>query len=151
MNRTCGVKTCPCRDGDVCNYVTYVTAMMPCGGKKVTEAMLMPITVHEKNLRQMSCVISCRKPVTLHHCKSGSMNDLGPEYPNPGRSQKQNPFLQIPLHAKYHIGDYGIDSGMGVETWEDAFGSQLDFLHETNGQLIYDIWEQAVLWRNKTA
>ena len=132
----CGDKLCPCQDGCVCNHVSYPGS----------EAMMLGYTVHERNLRTLPCVISEMKPVTLHHCHSGSMAELGPEFPNPGWSEKQNPFLQIPIHERYHIGDYGIDSGMGVHTWEDLFGKQVDLLNEINGLLIYDIWEQARLW-----
>ena len=63
-----------------------------------------------------------------------------------GVGQKQNPFLQIPLKDDYHIGDMGIDSGMGVETWEERFGSQWDHLIWVNDQLPYTIFEEAVKW-----
>jgi len=107
------------------------------------------VSKHEKNLRQIRCVVSHRSPVTLHHCHSGSMCDLGPEFPNPGWAQRQNPFLQIPLVALYHVGNAGIDGSIGVVTWERTFGSQLDFLHEINGKLPYDIWNEARQWTSK--
>jgi len=66
-----------------------------------------------------------------------------------GVSQKQNPFLQIPLSWMYHIGDHGIDSGMGVETWEERYGTQMSKLDWVNNQLPYDIWEQARIWEGK--
>lgn len=106
---------------------------------------VIPVSHHDRALRDMSCIVSQMRPVTLHHCHSGSMMELGPEFPNPGWAQRNNPFLQIPLHAKYHVGDFGVDV-IGVETWEDHFGSQVEHLEEINGMLNYDLWRQATLW-----
>jgi hypothetical protein len=66
-----------------------------------------------------------------------------------GVGQKQNPFLQIPLKAEYHVGDMGIDSGMGVETWEERFGTQWDHLTWVNDQLGHNIFAEAVKWEEK--
>jgi len=33
-----------------------------------------------------------------------------------------------------------------VQQWEDTFGSQLAHLHDVNGRLDYDLWEQAKQW-----
>lgn len=60
--------------------------------------------------------------------------------------QKQNPFLQIPLTAEYHVGCFGIDSGMGVDTWEEIYGTQMEHLAWVNNQLPYDIFRQALAW-----
>lgn len=109
--------------------------------------MVVSVAQHERFLRQMHCVVSDSYPVTLHHCHGGSMLSLGPRFPNPGWAQRNNPFFQIPLHASYHIGQFGIDAGMGVETWERTFGRQLDFLAMVNADLPYDIFEQAELWQ----
>ena len=110
----------------------------------------IPVSVHEKRLRQMRCVISAHTEVTLHHTHGGSMLILDLDLPNPGMAQRNNPFLQIPIHAQYHTGEYGVDTGMGkfksVEQWEEAFGSQVSFLHEVNAQLPYDLWQQARRW-----
>ena len=71
-------------------------------------------------------------------------------FPNPGMAQKACPYLQIPLHANYHIGQFGIDSGMGVTgwvaEWERTFGRQIDHLTEVSGQLGYDVIRSARLW-----
>lgn len=109
--------------------------------------MVESITVsqHEKNLRQLRCAVCRSTQVTLHHCHGGSIKDAGWHV---GMAQKQNPFLQIPLHQLYHTGDLGIDYGYGVESWEDAFGKQMDHLEWVNGQLPYDIWELAKAWRD---
>ena len=63
-----------------------------------------------------------------------------------GMGQKANPFLQIPLKAEYHTGNFRIDSGYGVVSWEAVFGTQMEHLDRVNAQLPYDIWEQAKLW-----
>lgn len=71
-------------------------------------------------------------------------------FPNPGMGQRACPYLQIPLHAKYHTGLFGIDNGQGiagwVDEWELAFGRQLDHLSDVSGQLGYDVIEAAKLW-----
>ena len=74
------------------------------------------------------------------------MLDLGPAFQNPGMGERNNPFFQIPILLKYHVGPMGIDGSTGVVEWERTFGSQVGFLHEVNGQLEYDLWEQATLW-----
>lgn len=132
----CGDKTCPCQDGDLCHYAG-------------DDPFRVPVSRHERNLRQLRCVISeSTYGITLHHCHGGSMRDL--EYMNPGVGERANPFFQIPVHAQYHVGEYGIDTGMGhiktVEQWEESFGTQLSFLREVDAQLSYDIWVQAGMW-----
>lgn len=109
---------------------------------------MISVSRHEKNLRQMHCVVSKHPWVTLHHCHGGSMRTM-PDG-KPGTGQRANPFYQIPLHAKYHVGEFGIDTGMGeiksVEQWEKRFGTQVQHLEETNEALDYDIWAQAGMW-----
>jgi hypothetical protein len=101
------------------------------------------IRQHERNLRDLKCAVSRMTPVTLHHCHGGSIKSSGWHV---GMGQKQNPFLQIPLHAMYHIGDWGIDSGVGVESWEKTWGRQWDHLIWVNNQLGYNIFAEAVKW-----
>jgi len=110
---------------------------------------IVSVTRHEKALRAMRCVVSDRHQVTLHHCHGGSMLDLGAEFPNPGMGQRNNPFLQIPLVAEYHVGQNGIDQGMGVKSWEEKYGDQVTYLKRVNWNLPYDLWEQARLWQQK--
>lgn len=105
---------------------------------------LVPVTQHERALREMRCVVCDMPRVTLHHCHGGSMIGIIDDYP--GIAQRANPFFQIPLHAQYHVGSYGIDGAIGVKEWEVMFGSQLSFLHEVNGHLTYDVFQQARLW-----
>ena len=107
------------------------------------------VSRHEKNLRQMRCVVSMLTPITLHHCHGGSMLELGPAFQNPGMAEKNNPFFQIPLNAEFHVGGLGIDGFAGVEAWEEMFGKQVGFLDEVNEQLDYNLWEQAEQWSNE--
>jgi len=93
------------------------------------------VSEHERRLRELPCIVSERRPVTLHHCHGGSLKGLGWHV---GMAQRQNPFLQIPLHAEFHIGSRGIDSGTGVVTWENRYGSQLDHLREVDQILSYE-------------
>lgn len=115
------------------------------------DAVIVPIrptiTAHIKALRAMPCMVSGNKPVTLHHCKGGSMRDLLGCAGNPGKGAKVSDWLQIPLAARYHVGDFGIDSGQGVyktkEQWELAFGKQSDFLIRISRKLGYNVFELA--------
>ncbi len=60
-----------------------------------------------------------------------------------GMSMKANDWLVIPLDALMHTGNLGIDSGMGVETWELRFGQQVHHLDEVCRLIGYSIWEHA--------
>lgn len=104
------------------------------------------VRTHEKNLRQLRCVVSRSPFVTLHHCHGGSLKDLGWHV---GIAQKQNPFLQIPLMDEYHTGNCGIDSGYGVNSWEKDFGTQVEHLQWVNDQLPYDIFMLAERWEQE--
>ena len=104
------------------------------------------VTAHEKRLRQMRCVVTDSRPVTLHHCHGGSMLQLGPPFSNPGMAERNNPFFQIPILLEYHTGPRGIDGSLGVDSWEDLYGSQVELLGRVNDQLEYDLWEQAERW-----
>jgi len=64
----------------------------------------------------------------------------------PGIGQRQNPGLQIPLHAHYHVGGFGIDSGIGAVTWEQTFGDQVDHLTRVEDILGYSPWALAWQW-----
>jgi hypothetical protein len=104
---------------------------------------LIPVDAHEELLRTFPCAISRNPKVTLHHTRGGSIAELGWGV---GIGQKQNPFLQIPLHSHYHVGPWGIDSGVGVEAWESMFGTQVQMLQWVNERLSYDLWDQALWW-----
>lgn len=100
------------------------------------------IKKHEDNLRTLRCVVSKSPFVTLHHTHGGSIKDMGWHV---GVGQKQNPFLQIPLTMEFHTGDFGVDR-IGVLTWEDKFGTQVEHLKWVNDQLPYNIFKLAERW-----
>ena len=52
-----------------------------------------------------------------------------------GVAQRQNPFLVIPLHFDFHVGDYGIDAGVGVQSWEAEWGTQISMLEWVDEQM----------------
>ncbi len=56
-----------------------------------------------------------------------------------GMGLRQNPFLQIPLLAKYHTGSFGIDAGVGVLSWERLFGTQVEWLEWVDDHLAYPV------------
>ena len=99
---------------------------------------------HWENVRSIGCVVcGTTQDVTIHHCHGGSIIDFFGYEQNPGMAQRQNHFLVIPLAAKYHVGDYGIDSGMGVKSWEALYGTQVMWLVHVNSKLDYDIFDLA--------
>ncbi len=99
----------------------------------------MNIKDHFNNVASLGCVVSARQDVTLHHCHSGSMNEIVRR----GASQKTSDWLVIPLHADFHIGRWGCDGAIGILTWEQKFGRQVDFLIEVRDRLGYDIFKLA--------
>lgn len=90
----------------------------------------------------MPCVVTCRSPVTLHHCHGGSLTE---EYPHlaRGKSQKTSDWLVIPIHADLHYGNHGIDSGVGVLTWEMKWGRQTDYLRRVIEETGVDVFMRA--------
>lgn len=102
--------------------------------------MKIPISVHERNLRQLRCCISdTDQDIELHHTHGASMLGIGV---HKGLSLKTNPFLQIPLTFKYHRGEFDPEH-IGMRTWEEKFGTQLGMLERVNDQLPYDVFVQA--------
>ena len=84
------------------------------------------IQAHEAKLRKLACMASgYQHDITLHHTHGGSMKQIGVHV---GMGQKSNDWLQIPLTRYKHIGNYGIDGGLGVLRWEKENGSQVDML-----------------------
>jgi hypothetical protein len=57
--------------------------------------------------------------------------------------------LVLPLKAGFHFGDNGIDNGVGVETWEIWYGTQVGFLKEISELLEYDVFELHRLWEKE--
>ena len=102
------------------------------------------IKQHHDAVRDLGCCVShTDQGVTLHHCLGGSVISYFGYPENPGMGQRQNDWLVIPIAAKYHVGDYGIDAGMGVPSWEVLFGSQVYWLCWVNEQLDYNIFDMA--------
>ena len=62
-----------------------------------------------------------------------------------GGGQKVSDWLVIPLHADFHTGQYGVDTGIGVVTWESMFGRQVDHLATVCAYLGYDVFALAGL------
>lgn len=60
-----------------------------------------------------------------------------------GMGQKTSDWLVIPLCNHHHVGDMGIDSSFGVESWQFYFGSQLKHLHTVSEKLGIDVIERA--------
>jgi len=101
---------------------------------------------HWENVRELGCVIShTTYGVTIHHCHGGSVIDWFGKENSPGMSQRQNHWLVIPLAAKFHTGDEGIDAGFGVRRWEEVYGDQVKHLMAVAERLPYSIWEMAKL------
>ena len=102
---------------------------------------------HHARVRELGCILTGRKPATLHHVHGGSIKDLGYHV---GMGQRQSDALVIPLIAEYHsVGPCGIDSGMGVETWEQTFGTQAEFIDEVGEALGYNLWDLEAAWQSK--
>lgn len=105
---------------------------------------------HWNRVAALGCIITEAPNPTIHHAKGGSMLEV-PGLRHPGGAQKQNPWLVIPLAARLHTGDLGIDNGMGpfkgAAMWEAHFGRQVDFLDEVCRRLGYNVWRMAGLER----
>jgi hypothetical protein len=105
------------------------------------------IKQHHDNVRALGCILTGRKPATLHHVHGGSIKDRGYHV---GMGQRQSHALVIPLIAELHsIGGRGIDSGYGVRSWEETFALQADLIDEVGEALGYSLWELEEKWRSK--
>jgi len=140
LNPRCrGTEACPFVVGEWCTdswcAVESDEVTLPCS-----------VTAHEKRLRKLACSVTGQQPVTLHHCRGGSMatNLFG----TPGVGQKQNDALQIPLHPELHVGRHAIDARVngGVLTWESRWGLQTNLLASTSRLLRYSPWTLAWSW-----
>lgn len=113
-----------------------------------TDEVKFPCSVsdHEKRLRKLECCVSGLRPVTLHHCRGGSMSET--PFGSPGAGQKQNDALQIPLAWTWHTGQYGIDARVNssASQWESRWGTQVELLNSTSHQLQYSQWTLAWYW-----
>lgn len=105
-----------------------------------------PATVkdHHANVRALRCVITGSPNPTLHHCHGGSVADAG--YLTGTAIRGVSDALVIPLKADFHVGDEGIDYGVGVLTWERWYGTQIEHLQDVSEQLGYDLFELHRIW-----
>lgn len=104
------------------------------------------MTRHDKNVRALNCVVTDRPGVTLHHVHGRSvgrkMVELGMDPVNAMGRRGYSDALVIPLVLEFHsYGPYAIDGQMGVEAWEERFGSQVDHVDTVSRLLGYDLWE----------
>ncbi|MCF6327569.1 MAG: hypothetical protein L3J21_09805 [Devosiaceae bacterium] len=65
-----------------------------------------------------------------------------------GKGQKVSDWLIIPLDWDLHTGSLGIDSGMGVLTWEKRFGKQVHFIDMVSIALDVNVWVRAGIQRD---
>lgn len=100
--------------------------------------MAREIEKHFGRLVELGCVV-CMAPAIVHHCHGGSMRDVGV---HKGWGQKVSDWLTIPLCPRHHNGDEGVHT-VGVLTWEERYGCQVDFLREVSLALGYDVFERA--------
>ena len=112
------------------------------------------VSEHHKNVRRLPCIVCDQWPATLHHCHSGSVSDrlasLGLDPMKTRRGIGGSEALVIPLGVRYHVGQDGIDYGVGALTWELRFGKQADMLDEVGEALGYSLWELHKLWLQGT-
>ena len=109
--------------------------------------MSFPKTVkeHHDNIRALRCIITGNPAVTLHHCHGGSMAEAG--YQSGGALRGCGEALVLPIKADFHVGDEGIDYGVGVKTWEKWYGTQMDHLKEISEELGYDVFDLHERWQ----
>lgn len=103
------------------------------------------INKHWDRVRRERCMISRLPDPTIHHCKSGSMTKIIGLH---GTGKKVSDWLVIGLNARYHTGDLGIDGGLGVETWERWYGTQVELIDRLSLLLGYNIWHRADIDRS---
>ena len=111
--------------------------------------MKIPKTVsgHHKNVRSLRCVVTQNPTVTIHHCHSGSMADFG--YVRGTSQRGVGEALVLPLKADFHCFDYAgnaIDGSIGIRTWEEWYGTQMQHLHDVSALLGYNVFKLHAEW-----
>jgi hypothetical protein len=99
---------------------------------------------HWDRVAGLGCIVTGVMPATIHHIHGGSVAELGIQK---GMGQKPNDWLVIPVCYDLHVGRQGIDSGVGVRTWEKQYGRQVDFLDEVCRRLGINVWLKAGIQR----
>lgn len=100
------------------------------------------VKAHWNRVAALGCVVCSCQPAQIHHVHGRALTALGL---GRGMGQKTSDFLVIPLCFHHHVGDHGIDAGMGVEDWEFYYGSQLEHLCTVSARLGFDVIEYAKL------
>jgi hypothetical protein len=108
--------------------------------KRIPLAERKAIAAYHNLVGDMACVVTGKRPVTLHHCHGGSLADAGI---NRGMGQRPSDWLVIPIIADLHVGPKGIDGGKGVRSWEAEHGTQLNHLMALQKCLGIDLFTLA--------
>ena len=108
--------------------------------KRLTLLERKALDAHWEVLGDFPCIVTGNRGVTLHHCHGGSMKDAGIHR---GMGQRPSDWLVIPIIDDLHTGARGIDSGMGVLTWEERFGTQMHHLRKISRLPGYNVFELA--------
>lgn len=95
---------------------------------------------HWSRVAALGCIVTQHPNPQLHHTHSRELSAMGF---GRGVAQKPSDWLVIPLSHDYHVGRFGIDSGMGVATWEKLYGSQLEHLKTVCYLLGVDVFAKA--------
>jgi hypothetical protein len=100
---------------------------------------------HWGELVKLGCIVTgSHEGVTLHHCHSGSMAEIGFNRGSRRGEEDRNHWLVIPLHRDLHCwGPEAIDGSKGVQSWEAEYGRQVDLLDEVCRRLNVDVWARA--------
>ncbi|OFE11400.1 hypothetical protein PHACT_12650 [Pseudohongiella acticola] len=108
--------------------------------KRIPKDEKKAIEKYHALVAEMACVVTGKRPVTLHHCHGGSLADIGITR---GMSQRPSDWLVIPIIMDLHVGPQGIDGGKGVRSWEAEHGAQLDHLIDLQLKLGIDLFTLA--------
>lgn len=89
-------------------------------------------------VRLLPCCVCGRTPVQAHHILGGSsVERLGAR-----GSKKRSDWLSMPLCMTHH--NFGADAlHSGVLSWEQRYGTQVDFVTATGNKLGVDPWAEA--------
>lgn len=78
---------------------------------------------HMALVASIPCCVCGAMPVNVHHIRTGQ-----------GIGMKASSFETIPLCYNHHQGKEGIHA-IGTKTWQKKYGSELDFLNETQQRI----------------
>lgn len=111
----------------------------------MSEPTAAQIKAHHDRVRALGCIVHGCVPTTIHHCHSGSLADAG--WTRGGAQRGVSEALVIPICIQIHsAGQFAIDGGFGVRSWEAKFGKQMDFLLEVGEEIGYNLFDLAREW-----